>query len=50
VTTFTPKNEVYCVSNSVLAMLMIANNHRYDAKNYRITELANEARIGVRNL
>jgi hypothetical protein len=29
---------------------MIANNHRYDAKNYRITELANEARIGVRNL
>ena len=25
-------------------MFMIANNHRYDAKNYRITELANQAK------
>ncbi len=28
----------------ILGMFMIANNHRYDAKNYQITELANQAK------
>jgi hypothetical protein len=38
------KNWKFIVFLIVLAMLMIANNHRYDAKNYRITELANEVK------
>ena len=28
----------------VLGMIMIANNHQYDAKNYKITELTNQAK------
>ena len=38
------KNWKFIVSLIFLAMLMIANNHRYDAKNYRITELTNEVK------
>ncbi|WP_339835057.1 FtsL-like putative cell division protein [uncultured Flavobacterium sp.] len=38
------KNWKFIVFLIVLAMLMIANNHRYDAKNYRITELTNEVK------
>lgn len=33
------KNWKFIVFLVFLAMIMIANNHRYDAKNYRITEL-----------
>ena len=28
----------------ILGMIMIANNHQYDAKNYRITELTNQVK------
>jgi hypothetical protein len=35
------KNWKFIVFLVFLAMIMIANNHRYDAKNYRITELTN---------
>ncbi|WP_339888277.1 FtsL-like putative cell division protein [uncultured Flavobacterium sp.] len=38
------KNWKFIVFLIVLAMIMIANNHRYDAKNYRITELTNEVK------
>jgi len=38
------KNWKFIVFLIVLAMVMIANNHRYDAKNYRITELTNEVK------
>jgi hypothetical protein len=38
------KNWKFIVFLIFLAMLMIANNHRYDAKNYRITELTNEVK------
>lgn len=33
------KNWKFIVFLIFLAMIMIANNHRYDAKNYKITEL-----------
>lgn len=35
------KNWKFIVFLVFLAMVMIANNHKYDEKNYRITELAN---------
>ena len=38
------KNWKFIVFLVILGMFMIANNHRYDAKNYRITELANQAK------
>jgi hypothetical protein len=38
------KNWKFIVFLIVLAMIMIANNHRYDAKNYRITELTSEVK------
>jgi hypothetical protein len=38
------KNWKFIVFLIFLAMIMIANNHRYDAKNYRITELTNEVK------
>jgi hypothetical protein len=38
------KNWKFIVFLVVLGMFMIANNHQYDAKNYRITELANQAK------
>ncbi len=38
------KNWKFIVFLIVLAMIMIANNHRYDAKNYRITDLTNRVK------
>lgn len=38
------KNWKFILFLIFLAMLMIANNHRYDAKNYRITELTNQVK------
>lgn len=38
------KNWKFIVFLVVLAMFAIANNHRYDAKNYQITELTNEVK------
>jgi len=38
------KNWKFIVFLVILGMIMIANNHQYDAKNYRITELANEVK------
>lgn len=38
------KNWKFIVFLIVLAMMMIANNHRYDAKNYKITELTNKVK------
>ena len=38
------KNWKFIVFLIFLAMVMIANNHRYDEKNYRITELTNEVK------
>jgi hypothetical protein len=38
------KNWKFIVFLIFLSMIMIANNHKYDAKNYRITELANEVK------
>ena len=38
------KNWKFIVFLVVLGMLMIANNHQYDAKNYRITELSNQVK------
>jgi hypothetical protein len=38
------KNWKFIVFLIFLAMIMIANNHNYDAKNYRITELTNEVK------
>ncbi len=38
------KNWKFIVFLIVLAMIMIANNHWYDAKNYRITELTNQVK------
>lgn len=35
------KNWKFIVFLVFLAMIMIANNHKYDEKNYRITELTN---------
>ncbi len=35
------KNWKFIVFLVFLAMVMIANNHKYDEKNYRITELSN---------
>lgn len=38
------KNWKFIVFLIFLAIIMIANNHWYDAKNYRITELHNEVK------
>lgn len=38
------KNWKFIVFLVILGMVMIANNHQYDAKNYRITELSNEVK------
>jgi hypothetical protein len=38
------KNWKLIVFLIVLAMIAIANNHHYDAKNYRITELTNQVK------
>lgn len=38
------KNWKFIVFLIVLAMIMIANNHRYDAKNYKITKLNNKVK------
>ncbi len=38
------KNWKFIVFLVFLAMVMIANNHRYDAKNYRISELTNKVK------
>ncbi|MEZ4853465.1 FtsL-like putative cell division protein [Flavobacterium sp.] len=38
------KNWKFIVFLIVLCMIMIANNHRYDAKNYQITELTNRVK------
>lgn len=38
------KNWKFIIFLIVLAMIAIANNHRYDAKNYRITELTSEVK------
>src|SRR5690606_17839063 len=38
------KNWKFIVFLILLAMLMIANNHRYDAKNYQITALNNSVK------
>lgn len=38
------KNWKFIVFLIFLAMIMIANNHWYDAKNYKITELMNEVK------
>jgi hypothetical protein len=38
------KNWKFIVFLLILGMIMIANNHQYDAKNYRITELSNEVK------
>lgn len=38
------KNWKFIVFLIFLAMIMIANNHRYDEKNYRITELTNQVK------
>jgi hypothetical protein len=38
------KNWKFIVFLILLAMIAIANNHRYDAKNYRITELTNQVK------
>lgn len=38
------KNWKFIVFLIFLAMIMIANNHRYDEKNYKITKLTNEVK------
>ncbi len=38
------KNWKFIVFLVILGMIMIANNHQYDAKNYRITELSNQVK------
>ncbi len=38
------KNWKFIVFLIVLAMIMIGNSHRYEQKNYRITELTNEVK------
>jgi outer membrane murein-binding lipoprotein Lpp len=38
------KNWKFIVFLVVLGMIMIANNHQYDAKNYKITELTNQVK------
>lgn len=38
------KNWKFIVFLIFLAMIMIANNHWYDSKNYKITELLNEVK------
>ena len=38
------KNWKFIVFLVVLGMFAIANNHQYDAKNYRITELNNQVK------
>ena len=38
------KNWKFIVFLVILGMMAIANNHQYDAKNYRITELNNEVK------
>jgi hypothetical protein len=38
------KNWKFIVFLVILGMIMIANNHQYDAKNYKITELTNQAK------
>lgn len=38
------KNWKFIVFLVILGMIMIANNHQYDAKNYRITELTNQVK------
>ena len=38
------KNWKFIVFLVILGMILIANNHQYDAKNYRITELTNQVK------
>jgi outer membrane murein-binding lipoprotein Lpp len=38
------KNWKFIVFLVILGMTMIANNHQYDAKNYKITELTNQVK------
>lgn len=38
------KNWKFIVFLLILGLFAIANNHRYDAKNYRITELSNQVK------
>ena len=38
------KNWKFIVFLLILGMIAIANNHQYDAKNYRITELNNQVK------
>lgn len=38
------KNWKFIVFLVVLGMIMIANNHQYDEKNYKITELTNQVK------
>jgi hypothetical protein len=38
------KNWKFIVFLVILGMIMIANNHQYDAKNYKITELTNHVK------
>ena len=38
------KNWKFIVFLVILGMIMIANNHQYDAKNYKITELTNQVK------
>ena len=38
------KNWKFIVFLVILGMMAIANNHQYDAKNYRITELTNQVK------
>lgn len=38
------KNWKFIVFLVILGMVMIANNHQYDAKNYRITALSNQVK------
>ncbi|HBK82048.1 MAG TPA: S-adenosyl-methyltransferase [Flavobacterium sp.] len=38
------KNWLFIVYVIFLVLIMIANNHQYDAKNYRITELSKEVK------
>lgn len=38
------KNWKFIVFIIFLVLMMIANNHRYDAKNYKITELSKEVK------
>ena len=44
------KNWKFIVFLVILGMMAIANNHQYDAKNYRITEFEHQAgKINIRS-